>query len=110
MGMILKTILAFCVGVGALTAFQHFWMTSITAQLRAEMARPSLTFPQSQFKPAFTNIDAEQLRRAMAPMAPIDTKRFEALGVQSAQRQIDMQVRNAQSYVPVPGSIPGVRR
>ena len=43
-----------------------------------------------------------------APLT-IDTKRFEALGVQSAQRQIDMQIRNAQSYVPVPQRIPGLR-
>jgi hypothetical protein len=110
MSMILKTIVALCLGVGALTAAQHLWMSSIMGQVRSQMASGSSVLPQSQFKPAFTNVDADKLRTAILPtVAPIDTKRFEALGVQSAQRRIDMQIRNAQSYVPVTGRTPGLR-
>ena|SRR5438105_14260722 len=110
MGMMVKTIVVFCLGAGALVAAQHYWMASVVGQVRSQMASGSYTLPQSQFRPAFTTIDADRLRMAInPPMAPIDTRRFEALGVQSAQRQIDMQIRNAQSYVPVPQRIPGLR-
>jgi len=34
---------------------------------------------------------------------PIDTREGERLAVEGAARRIDLQIRNAQSYVPVPG-------
>jgi hypothetical protein len=46
----------------------------------------------------------------MPTTAPIDTKPYERLGVESAQRRIDMQIRGAQSAVPVQRSLPGVPR
>ena len=109
MGMMVKTIVAFLLGAGALVAAQHYWMASVMGQVRSQMASGSYTLPQGQFRPAFTNIDADKLRMSINPPLTIDTKHFEALGVQSAQRQIDMQVRKAQSYVPVPQRIPGLR-
>jgi len=109
MGMMVRTIVAFLLGAGALVAAQHYWMASVVGQVRSQMASGSYTLPQSQFRPAFTTIDADKLRMSINPPLTIDTKRFEALGVQSAQRRIDMQIRNAQSYVPVPQRIPGLR-
>jgi hypothetical protein len=107
MGLFFKTIVAFLIGVGAMVGVQHLWVSSMMAQVRSQSA----ALPTTQFKPAFSSIDADKLRKGIMPtMAPIDTKAFERLGVESAQRRIDMQIRNAQSYVPAPRSIPGMRR
>jgi hypothetical protein len=42
-------------------------------------------------------------------MAPIDTSIAQRLGVEGAARRVDIQVRNAQSAVPLPVRIPGMR-
>jgi hypothetical protein len=107
MDMFVKTIIAFCIGLGALAGAQHLWVSSMMAQIRAGS---SAALPQTQVQPMVA-IDPDKLRKAIMPtMAPIDTKRYEALGVESAQRRIDMQIRNAQSAVPVQRSFPGVPR
>jgi hypothetical protein len=108
MGTFLKTIVAFCVGAGMLVAAQHLWMSSITQQIRLVSARPVL--PQAQLKPAF-NVDGDKLRQAIMPtMAPIDTSAGQRAGIESAARRVDIQIRNAQSAVPMPRYIPGMPR
>jgi hypothetical protein len=108
MGMFLKTIVAFCVGAGMLIGAQHLWMSSITHQIRLVTARPM--FPQTQLKPAF-NVDGDKLRQAIMPtMAPIDTSAGQRAGIESAARRVDIQIRNAQSAVPMPRYIPGMPR
>jgi hypothetical protein len=108
MGMFLKTIVAFCIGVGLLVGVQRLWMSSITAQVRAEMNRPVL--PQAQFKPAF-NVDGDKLRRAITPtIGSIDTTAGQRAAIGSAARNVDIQIRNAQSAVPVPQRFPGMPR
>ncbi len=107
MGMFIKTIVAFCIGLGALAGAQHLWVSSMMTQIRAGS---SATLPQTQFKPVVA-VDPDKLRKAIMPTtAPIDTKPYERLGVESAQRRIDMQIRGAQSAVPVQRSFPGVPR
>jgi hypothetical protein len=96
MDLILKAIVAFGIGAGALTAVQHFWLSSMTAQIRA--AKPAL--PQvTAFKPT---MDPGTLKLTLPTIDPVAMKRGEALGVMSAQRHIDMQVRAAQNAVPLP--------
>jgi hypothetical protein len=108
MGLIIKSIIAFCIGLGAITAAQHLWVSSMMQRVRTASATTPL--PQTQFKPVMA-VDPDKMRNAIMPPVPqIDTKRYQALGVLSAQRQIDIQVRNAQSAVPRMPSIPGVRR
>jgi hypothetical protein len=107
MGMVLKTIVAFCIGVGLLAGVRHFWMTSMMAQIRAETSRPVL--PVAQFKPAY--VDADALRRAITPtMGRIDTSAGQRAAIESAARRVDIQIRNAQSAVPAPRNFPGMRR
>jgi hypothetical protein len=107
MAMFLKTIVAFCLGAGMLIGAQHLWMSSITEQIRLVTARQAL--PRTQLKPAFT-VDGDKLPRAIMPtMAPIDTSIAQRLGVEGAARRVDIQVRNAQSAVPLPVRIPGMR-
>jgi hypothetical protein len=60
--------------------------------------------------PLVTSFDADALKNILPKYGLIDTTEGQRLGVESAARRIDMQVRNAQSYVPVPRSIPGVPR
>src|SRR5262249_50950632 len=108
MDMLLKTIAAFAIGAGALIGAQQLWLSSIMAQIRSSIA--SSVLPQTQFKPAF-EVDPDKFRAAIMPKPPaFDTKPYEALGVRSAQRQIDIQIRNAQSAVPVPRTFSGMPR
>src|SRR4029453_2279724 len=107
MDMFFKTVVAFFIGLGALAGVQHFWVSSMMAQIRAGS---SATLPETQFKPVVA-IDPDKLRKAIIPtMAPFDTKPYERLGVESAQRRIDMQIRNAQAAGPMQRSFPGVPR
>ena len=80
-------------------------------QVRSQMASGSSVLPQSQFKPAFTNVDADKLRTAILPtVAPIDTKRFEALGskarsagstCKSATRNLTCRCRGEPGIAPL---------
>jgi len=110
MGMFLKMIVAFCVGAGMLIAFQQMWMSSIMHQVRNAAA---YQLPQTMFKPTFTGIDSEALRKALNPgLGRIDTSTGQRLAIENAARRIDIQIRNAQSAVPAPRTIyvPGIRR
>jgi hypothetical protein len=110
MGMLLKTIVAFCVGAGLLVGAQRLWLSSMVAQVRVEMARPNAGLPQASFKPAF-NVDADKLRQAITPtMGSIDTSSGQRAAIESAARRVDIQIRNVQSAVPVPRSFPGMPR
>ena len=96
MGLILKAIVAFGIGAGSLFAVQHLWLSSVMTQVRA--TKPAL--PQmTAFKPT---IDPGTLKLTLPTIDPAAMKRGEALGVMSAQRRIDMQVRAAQNAVPLP--------
>jgi len=106
MGLILKTVVAFVLGLATLAAAQQLWLSSFTARLRAEMARaPSL---QSQITPLPT-FDTERLRLPFPTVDPALIREGQRLGVLSAARQVELHIRNVQRSVPVPGSIPGMR-
>jgi hypothetical protein len=108
MGMLLNTIVAFCVGAGLLIGAQQLWLSSIMSQVRVATARP--VFPQTQLKPAF-NVDADKLRQAILPtMGPIDTSAGQRAAIESAARRVDIQIRNAQSAVPLQPRFPGMPR
>ena len=108
MGMFFKTVAAFLIGVGAIVGVQHLWVSSMMAHMRSQ----NVALPMStSFKTSFTSIDADRLRAAMLPkFDPEVVRNGERLGVLGAQRRIDMQVRNAQSYVPVRGRVYGLHR
>ncbi len=109
MGMILKVIVAFGIGLGALTAAQYFWVSAVTSQIRAEATR--MPAPKVQGKLTFSE-DGAKLREAMRKMygGPIDTSTGQRLAVESAARRIDLQNRAALNAVPLPPRIPGVPR
>jgi len=105
MGMIFKTVIAFCIGWGALYAAQHYFLVSMTTQITANsglnLMSPAPAFPTME-------IDPEKLRLAINPPVTIDTKKYEHLAVEGMVRQIDQQHQAVQSYMPRPINIPGV--
>jgi hypothetical protein len=110
MDLFFKTIVAFLIGVGALVGVQHLWVSSMMSQVRSQSAALPTATP---FKSAFGSVDADKLRAAILPkFGPIDTTTGQRLAIEGAQRRIDMQIRNAQSYTPVytRGGIPSYRR
>lgn len=110
MGMFLKTVAAFLIGAGMLIGFQQLWMSSIMRQIRTAAA---YQLPQTMFKPTFTFIDTEALRKAINPgLGRFDTSYGQRLAIEGAARRIDIQIRNIQSAVPAPRTIyvPGTRR
>ena len=107
MGMVFKTILAFCVGWGALYAAQHYWLAAMTAQV-GENSGLHLAAPVP-VTPAI-EIDPEKMRQAINPPVNIDTRKYERLAIDSMMRDVERQNRNALSHVPVPSSLPGLHR
>jgi hypothetical protein len=108
MDLLAKTVLAFCVGVGAMMGIQTLYLRSVTDLIRADATHPSAALPE--MKPAFS-FDASKLGTALIPKAPeIDTTSGQRAAIQSMSRQIDQQIRGAQSAVPVPRTYPGMPR
>ena len=92
-----QMVFAFAVGVGALAGIQHAYVSWVADYLRSDAARVSAL---PEMKPAYS---FDQSKVVVLPTFPkIDTRAGERLGVLSAQRQIDMQVRAAQNAVPLP--------
>src|SRR4051812_42100121 len=102
MDAILKTLLAFGVGVGALWGVQTLWLSSIKQQL----ASSATTFPKFEPKP-FPLVDASRLTQAMYPK--IDPKIGQNAAIGAINRQINLSI-NAGKMVPQPPHIPGFRR
>jgi hypothetical protein len=107
MDLLAKTVLAFCIGVGAMMGIQTLYMRSITDFIRADAGRPSAALPQ--MKPAFS-FDASKMGAIIPKTPEIDTGAGQRAAIQSMGRQIDQQIRGAQSAVPVPRNYPGMPR
>jgi len=105
--MVFKTLLAFCIGWGALHAAQHYWLAAVTAQITDNAGLPGL--PPA---PAFPTIeiDPEKLRLAVNPPVTIDTQAYGRLAIESMARQIDQQNRDIQSRIPHSRYMPGFPR
>ena len=103
--MILRTIVAFFIGWGAIYAAQHYWLAAMTARI-AETSETPLFSPA----PAFPTmeIDPEKLRLAINPPIVIDTREAQRLAIEGVARQIDLQNRAALSHVPLPPHIPSM--
>src|SRR5262249_4218754 len=107
MDLILKTVVAFVVGIGSLAAAQQFWLSSFATRLQTQMANgPSL---QSQIRP-LPKFDTGRLRLTIPTVDPALIREGQRLAVLSAARQVEMHIRNVQRSVPMPGSFPGMRR
>ena len=102
MNVILKVLLAFGVGIGAMMGVQTLWLTSIKQQL----ASNATTIPKFEPKP-FPTVDASKLTQALYPK--IDPKIGQNAAIGTINRQISLSI-NAGKMVPLPPNIPGFRR
>lgn len=105
MGLVFKTILAFCIGWGALYAAQHYWLNATTAQI-AENSGLNL-LPPTPALPSM-EIDPEKLRLAINPPVVIDTRAAQRAAAEGMVRQIEQQQQAIQPYTAKPLHIPGL--
>jgi hypothetical protein len=105
MNMLVKAILAFGIGAGALVGAQTLWLSSVKQQVlsqTASVAKPVVTSPKIEY------FDHRKFHDSLYPK--IDVSGAGQRGATAAaNRQIDLAIR-AGNMVPKPPSIPGVRR
>jgi hypothetical protein len=97
---LVKAIVGLCLGIAMFSALQAVGVHALQDYLKSGSANAGLPITNT---PLVTSFDADALKNILPKYGPIDTTEGQRLGVESAARRIDMQVRNAQSYVPVPG-------
>jgi hypothetical protein len=105
MGMIVKATLALAIGFAVMTGLQHAWVGAIKQRIFSPSAQRA-GIPE--MKPAFADMKIKPFVMPKTP--PIDTRAAQDAALNSYSRQIDMQIRAANSYVPQPIHIPGMRR
>jgi hypothetical protein len=105
MGMIVKAVVAFAIGAGVMVGIQNAWLGAIKQRIYSQSATRAGV---PEMKPAFTEMKIKPFEMPKTP--PIDTRAAQAAWAHSHAHQIDIQIRNAQSYAPKPVYIPGMRR
>jgi hypothetical protein len=101
MGLVIKAVLAFCIGGGAMYGAQKVWLSNIKQQI----AIPRVAIPQMQMKP-IPAVDPAQFRAALYPK--IDPKIGQDAWRGTLNRQINQSI-NASRMVPLPPRIYGPR-
>ncbi len=98
MGLV-KAIVGLCLGIALFSALQAAGVRTLQDYLKSGTATAGL--PIGNNTSLVTSFDADALKNGILPKyGPIDTTEGQRLGVESAARRIDMQIRNAQSHVP----------
>jgi hypothetical protein len=101
MGLVIKAVLAFCIGGAAMYGAQKLWLS----QVKQQLALPRVTIQQVQMKPIPT-VDPAQMRAALYPK--IDPKIGQDAWRGTLNRQINQSI-NAGRMVPQPPRIYGPR-
>lgn len=95
---VVKTVVGLCLGIALFSALQAAGVRTLQDYIRSGNANGGLPIGTN---PITTSFDADALKNGILPkFAPIDTTEGQRLGVESAARRVDMQIRNAQSRVP----------
>ena len=102
MGLVIKAVLAFCIGGAAIYGLQKVWLSNIKQQL----ATQRITIPQMQMKP-IPAVDPTKMRAALYPK--IDPKIGQDAWRGTLNRQIDQSI-NASRMVPLPPRHYGIPR
>ena len=104
-----KAVIGLSLGIALLSALQTAGLWSLQQYLTSD--RTNVGLPAGMNTPVVTKFDTATFKGGILPnYGPIDTKEGQRLGVESAARRVDMQVRNAQSAAPAPRSFFGVPR
>jgi hypothetical protein len=105
MGFVIKTILAFCIGIAAIAGVRTYWLSSVKEQLRTQQ----VTIPVVQPTP-LARFDTTKMRETLYPKVPkIDPNIGKNAWHGTINRQISQSI-NAGRLVPQPPRIPGMRR
>jgi hypothetical protein len=102
MGLVIKAVLAFCIGGAAMYGLQKVWLSNIKQQI----AIPRVTIPQTQMKP-IPAVDPAKMRAALYPK--IDPKIGQDAWRGTLNRQINQSI-NAGRMVPQPPRQFGIPR
>jgi hypothetical protein len=102
MGLVIKAVLAFCLGGAAIYGLQKVWLSNIKQQL----ATQRVMIPQVQMKP-IPAVDPTQFRAALYPK--IDPKIGQDAWRGTLNRQINQSI-NAGRLVPLPPRHYGISR
>jgi hypothetical protein len=102
MGLVIKAVLAFCIGGAAMFGLQRVWLSNIKQQL----AMPRVTIPQTQMKP-IPAVDSAKMRAALYPK--IDPRIGQDAWRGTLNRQINQSI-NAGRMVPPPPRHYGIPR
>jgi hypothetical protein len=105
MGIFVKAVVAFAIGAAAMVGIQNAWLGAIKERIYSQSATRAGV---PEMKPAFTEMKIKPFVMPKTP--PIDTRAGQEAAMNSYARQIDQQIRAANSYAPKPISIPGMRR
>ena len=109
MSLIVKSIVGFGVGVAVVAAVQSAGMWSLKQYLRSDRAMMAGVPVMGAALPDYgANFKKSGVIEALVAK-PIDTSLGQRLAVEGAARRVDMQIRAAQSAVPLPVRIPGMR-
>ena len=109
MGLAIKTIAAFCLGLAMLAGLQSVGLMSLQKYVKSERTNAGL--PSMGKTPDFaTNFNASGLKDGLLPKyGMIDTREGQRLAVEGAARRIDLMNRAAANAVPLPPRIYGHR-
>jgi hypothetical protein len=102
MGLVIKAVLAFCIGGAAMYGLQRVWLSNIKQQL----ATQRVTIPPAQMKP-IPAVDPGKLRTALYPK--IDPKIGQNAWRGTLNQQINQSI-NAGRMVPLPPRHYGIPR
>src|SRR5262249_37777290 len=106
MGLFVKMVIAFCVGVGVMAGVHSVGPVPLKQYQQSDPARPSSRRPESKPIPAF---DARNIGPLLYKPPPIDMSFAQRGATAAANRQIDLAIRAGQN-VPRPPSLPHVPR
>jgi hypothetical protein len=102
MSLVIKAVLAFCIGGAAMYGLQKVWLSNIKQQL----ATQRVTIPQVQMKP-IPAVDPAKMRAALYPK--MDPKIGQDAWRGTLNRQINQSI-NAGRMVPLPPRHYGIPR
>jgi hypothetical protein len=102
MGLVIKAVLAFCIGGAAMFGLQKLWLS----QVKQQLATQRVVIPQVQMKP-IPAVDPTKKRAALYPK--IDPKIGQDAWRGTLNRQINQSI-NAGRMVPLPPRHYGIPR
>jgi hypothetical protein len=107
MTLVVKSIVAFCIGIFAVAAVQGAGLFSLKQYLQSE---PVMTAGVPVMGGVIPNTMSSLEDGSILPkLAAIDTSTGQRLAIEGVARRTDLQFRAVQSATPMPVRIPGLR-